>query len=379
MMKLRVGVLFGGTFSEHEVSCAAGLAVFNALHANDRFEPIAIGITKAGRTVLPSDAQVRVALDAVATRPTAIADRFVAEGEAVRLVTGNAPSTADIVAAGPPANILGTLDIVFPVLMGPLGEDGAVQGHLEMLGVPYTGSGVLGSAVASDKLTMKRVLIAAGLPVLPYVGCSEARWRLHSDPDTLFDDLDPPYFVKPANFGSSVGISRANDAEDLPLAIEAALKYDHSFLVESGVNAREIECGVLGGAAPGASVPGEIIVANGFYDYESKYLRETAELVVPAELRSDVVEAIRSLALETFEAVGAWGLARVDFFVDDDGVYVNEINTMPGFTPSSMFARCWEATGLRYVDQIDRLIKVGFERHGLVSRRTRAHESLKGT
>jgi D-alanine-D-alanine ligase len=253
------------------------------------------------------------------------------------------------------------------VLHGPFGEDGTVQGLLAMAGIPFVGSGVLGSALAMDKWRMKDVFAQWGLPNVPYVAFPVHRWRRDSRAlvDSLESRLRYPLFVKPSNMGSSVGITKADDAEALRAGIEAAAQYDTSVIVEEGVDGREVECGVLGNDDPQASVPGEIVPHHEFYDYEAKYAGGLADLVIPAQLSETQSEQVRAYSLRAFQAVGASGLARVDFFVrrDDGAVLVNEINTMPGFTSTSMYPRLWEASGVPYSELIMRLIVLAIERH----------------
>ncbi len=368
---VRVGVVFGGRSAEHDVSCASALSVLRALESTG-FEYVAIGITRNGHFVLPARSTVREAVcRVVGDNAAAIDDGIAAVGEEVRLVSRKDTDCVAIVSAGSSSDELAELDVVFPVLHGPYGEDGTIQGLLEVLGVPYLGSGVLGSAVAMDKAAAKRAFAAENIPQVEYSALCEAQWHSNRCPDEIIGDLGLPLFVKPANLGSSVGISRVDREEDLPDAIDAALRYDHHVVIEQGIDAREIECGVLGGLAPKASPPGEIIAEGSFYDFESKYVNDGAQTVVPAELSEDVSRRIQELAIEAFKAVGAWGLSRVDFFYDErnEEIYVNEINTMPGFTSISMFAKMWIAAGMAYEEQIVELIELAFERHELMRRR----------
>lgn len=370
-MRTRVAVIYGGRSGEHDVSCASGLSVLRAL-AGDRYETVAVGITREGRFVLPSESDVAARIAATADdTATAIDDRLAADGEEVRIVAGKDWGEAQIVSAGSSADVLAEIDVAFPVLHGPYGEDGTLQGQLEVVGVPYVGSGVLGSAVAMDKVAAKRAFRAERLPTAPFIWRSERAWQANPDVDGVLAELGTPVFVKPANLGSSVGISKVESRAELEGAIDEALRYDHVFVVEAAIVGREIECGVLGGRSPQASVPGEIVVPGGFYDYAAKYLNDSAEIVVPAELPGDVVRRIQDLAIAAFEAVGAWGLSRVDSFYapDEDALYINEVNTMPGFTSISMFSKMWEATGVPYTEQVERLIDHAFERHDLLRRR----------
>jgi D-alanine-D-alanine ligase len=286
------------------------------------------------------------------------------------------PDGSTLEISGPPATIgeklpanLGSVDVVFPVLHGPYGEDGTIQGMLELAGVPYVGSGVLGSAVGMDKITMKKVFAHHGLPQVEWVGLTRKEWK--DEPGVrmreIEDSLGYPCFVKPANLGSSVGIGMAVDAESLRAAIDAAAEFDRRIIVERGVNAREIEVSVLGNEDPEVSVPGEIFLqADGFYDYDAKYVEGGMELGVPAKIPDETAEEIRRVARAAFEAVDAAGMARVDFFLErgTERLLLNEINTIPGFTPTSVYAELWAASGLPYEDLIERLISHALERHG---------------
>ena len=267
-----------------------------------------------------------------------------------------------------PAN-LGSVDVVFPVLHGPYGEDGTIQGMLELAGVPYVGSGVLGSAVGMDKITMKKVFTHHHLPQVEWVGLTRKEWK--DEPEAQIRDIEDavgyPCFVKPANLGSSVGIGRAEDAESLRAALDAAAELDRRIIVERGVDAREIEVSVLGNDDPEVSVPGEIFLkGDGFYDYAAKYVEGGMELGVPAKIPAETAEEVRRVARAAFEAVDAAGMARVDFFLErgTDKLLLNEINTIPGFTPTSVYAELWAASGLPYEDLIERLISLALERHG---------------
>lgn len=368
----RIGVLFGGRSGEHDVSCASALAVLRTLDPAT-FEATAVGIDRDGRFRLPPHDSVQEAVKRVGGGGSAISDALVVEGPQVHLVRGVEPATAQVVdsAGGEHA----TLDVVFPVLHGPYGEDGTLQGLLEVIDVPYVGSGVLGSAVGMDKVAMKRAFRGDGIPQVPYVWRSQVDWERAPDVAGVIAELGLPLFVKPANLGSSVGITRVTSSGDLLPAVAHALEYDHLVVIESAAPGREIECGVLGGLDPEASLPGEIVVpGTGFYDFEAKYLNDRARTIVPADLPGDVVERVRATAVAAFRAVGAWGLARVDFFWDPatDVLFVNEINTMPGFTPISMYAKMWETTGVPYRALIDKLVDLAFERHALERRRGRA-------
>jgi D-alanine-D-alanine ligase len=354
--KLRVAVVFGGRSAEHEISLLSARFVVASLD-RDRFEPILVGIDKSGRWLLQEEALLlgasrdpRLVRLNQAMPPVALAAHPAPSGQAsLTLHTG---TTAGI-------------DVVFPVLHGPMGEDGAVQGLLELAGVPYVGAGVLGSAVGMDKDVMKRLLAAAALPVLPWVTLRHAGER-SADLDRA-EALGYPLFVKPANMGSSVGVRRAKGRAELAAAIDHAFELDTKVIVEKGLDRpREVECAVLGNDAPVASIPGEIVVdhPDGFYSYAAKYIDEVgATLRIPADLTAAQVSKVQRLALETFRVLEGAGLGRVDFFLGADGqLYVNEINTMPGFTAISIYPKLWEASGVSARELTGRLIDLALER-----------------
>jgi D-alanine-D-alanine ligase len=364
--KPRVAVVFGGRSSEHAISCVTAGSVLQAID-RDRYDVVPIGIALDGRWVLESGDPERLQIESADRLPSVDAERApvaLARTDTATDLTVHEPSQ--------PPRTLGEVDVVFPLLHGPWGEDGTIQGMLEMAGVRYVGAGVLASAVSMDKSFMKIVLGAAGLPLMPSVTVSADQWR--RDPDEArrrVETLGYPLFAKPARGGSSIGISKVHDASELAGAIAGALEHDPKVLVEvAAEGAREIECGVLESLEPDGdvetSVPAEIRITgeHEFYDFAAKYLPEEAtELDVPAKLPDDVTREIRSLSARAFEAVGCEGLARVDFFLMPDGsLVVNEINTMPGFTPLSMFPRMWAATGLDYGQLVDRLIQLALAR-----------------
>ncbi|MEO7912382.1 MAG: D-alanine--D-alanine ligase family protein, partial [Roseiflexaceae bacterium] len=260
-----------------------------------------------------------------------------------------------------------SIDVVFPVLHGPMGEDGTVQGLLELAGVPYVGCGVLASAVGLDKAMMKAAFSVAGLPQVPWLLIRRAAWQADSaaEIERIEAQLTYPVFVKPANMGSSVGITRATDRATLAQGLEEAARYDRRIVVEQGINAREIEVSVLGNDAPEASVAGEIVPSNEWYDYEAKYLGDESKILIPAPISDTLAEQVRQMATQAFKAIDGAGLARVDFLLDRDSavLYLNEANTMPGFTPVSMYAKMWAASGLAYGSLLDRLIELAIERH----------------
>ncbi|WP_370248783.1 D-alanine--D-alanine ligase family protein [Nocardioides sp.] len=360
----RVAVVFGGRSSEHAISCVTAASVIGALDPA-HYDVVPVGITRDGRWVLESADPERMRIGGRGELP-AVDD----DADSVALARVTHGTDLVVTAAGRPPQVWGEVDVVFPVLHGPWGEDGTIQGMLEMAGVRYVGAGVLASAVSMDKAYMKVVLSAAGLPVMPSVTVTARGWAADAAGVTAeVAALGLPLFVKPARGGSSIGISKVRDLAALPDALEAAFAHDPKVLVEvSAEGAREVECGVLESLAGGVetSVPAEIRITgdHDFYDFDAKYLPEEATaLDVPADLPEDVVAQVRALAARAFDAVGAEGLARVDFFLRPDGsLVVNELNTMPGFTPLSMFPRMWEATGLPYPALVDRLVRLALAR-----------------
>ncbi|GIJ40496.1 D-alanine--D-alanine ligase family protein [Micromonospora andamanensis] len=360
---VRIGILFGGPSAEHDVSCASALGVARAL-AGGGYRIVAIGVTRSGEKRLVPDAALAGFLAGTAAE-RAIDDRLTVIGPAVELRAGPRPGTAVVTAMDAPGAVHAELDVVFPVLHGPFGEDGVVQGLLESLGVPYVGCGILASAVGMDKVAMKRALRAEGVPITPHVSFDATTYRTTEDPEKLVLGLRRPLFVKPARMGSSIGISRVAEGDDLGAAVEEALRHDTVVVVEQGVNGRELECGVLGGTRPDASAVGEVRVSGGWFDYRQKYFGDTDPMVVPAPLPGEVTERIRELSVRAFAAIGGWGLARVDFLYDEVAgeLYVNELNTMPGFTAHSMYPKVWAAAGVDYREILDRLVALAFARH----------------
>jgi D-alanine-D-alanine ligase len=354
--KRRVAVLFGGRSAEHEISCISARSVIDALDP-ERNEVIPIGITKEGRWHLLTGPP---ALPAETGRMPEVRDDT---GSVVELATEGASS--ELVTADGTRE---AIDVVFPVLHGPMGEDGAVQGMFELAGVPYVGAGVLGSAVGMDKAVQKVLFDAAGLPVAPWESVREPAWR--EDPEGVSSRaaaLGYPVFTKPATLGSSVGITKAHDAGELDAAMEEAFRHARKAVVEKGLaGIREIECAVLGNDDPVASVCGEIVPqGHEFYDYAAKYLDDAgADLRIPADIPPEVAARIQKMAITAFEAVECWGMARVDFFLGGGGnLWINEINTIPGFTSISMYPKLWAASGLDYADLIERLLDLAVERH----------------
>ncbi|HHV54295.1 MAG TPA: D-alanine--D-alanine ligase [Firmicutes bacterium] len=356
--KIRVGLIYGGRSGEHEVSLQSAAALYRAFDP-ERYEVVPIAVDHAGRfwtgesyraalaagedRLPPSEAggaeAVHARLDP--TRP----GFWVGEGEGARRLE---------------------LDVVFPAVHGTYGEDGTLQGLLEMMGLPYVGAGVTGSAVGMDKVLMKAAFRSAGLPVLGYSVVGRTDWERRPQPvlAALAREIGFPCFVKPSNLGSSVGISKVNCEAELPAALTRAFLYSRKAIVErAAVGCREIECSVLGNDEPRASLPGEIKPSREFYDYEAKYVDDRSELIIPAPLPAPVTERVRELAVAAFRAIDASGMARVDFFVsrDSDTVYLNEINTIPGFTRISMYPKLWEASGLPFPALVDRLVELAFE------------------
>ncbi|HET7532047.1 MAG TPA: D-alanine--D-alanine ligase family protein [Nocardioidaceae bacterium] len=361
----RVAVVFGGRSSEHAISCVTAGSVLKAIDP-ERYDVVPVGITADGRWVLESGDPERLALTSADRLPEVDASRAT-------VALSNEDGSSRLVVHEPTSvpRTLGEVDVVFPLLHGPWGEDGTIQGLLEMAGVRYVGAGVLASAVGMDKHYMKVVFQAHGLPVLPYAVITPRQWE--TDPAACREavgSLGYPVFVKPCRGGSSIGISKVQDASELDEAVEEARRHDPKVLVEAAaVDGREIECGVIEGAGdepPQASVVAEIQIdgSHEFYDFAAKYLpEEHTELAVPADLPDHLAKRVQGLAVEAFEALSCEGLARVDFFVlPDERVVINEINTMPGFTPSSMFPRMWAASGLDYPALVDRLIQLALHR-----------------
>jgi D-alanine-D-alanine ligase len=354
MTRPRVAVVYGGRSSEHAISCVTAGCVLGAID-REKYDVIAIGITNEGRWVLTEDDPAALAIHDRAL--PAVDD----SGTALALVAD--PTRKSLIPLDPAsAGALGEVDVVFPLLHGPWGEDGTIQGLLEMAGIPYVGSGVLASAVGMDKEYMKLLLQSRGLPI--------GRYAVHRDGDPIgvaVEELGLPVFVKPARGGSSLGISRVTRSDELVVALAEAHRHDPKALIEEETTGREVECGVLESESgePEASVPGEIRVIDSrhsFYDFDAKYLDDAAELDVPADLSPALTKTVQELACAVFDALGCEGLARVDFFLNDDAVIVNEVNTMPGFTPISMFPRMWAASGVDYPTLVDRLLQSALRR-----------------
>jgi D-alanine-D-alanine ligase len=381
--------LFGGRSGEHEVSLLSAASVLKAID-KEKYEVVPIGITKDGRWLTAEHAEELLAGklileprslragDPETTEAAAVLARgesVVVPPEPVHRTSGLVPFQTERLPMRRASDRAINVDVIFPVLHGTFGEDGTIQGLLELADIPYVGAGVLGSAAGMDKDIMKSLFLASGLPIVKHVSILRSEWE--KDPKEVEKlvarKLKYPVFVKPANLGSSVGISKAHDRAELAPAIEEAAKFDRKIVIEQGVGgnkekAREIECSVLGNDEPEASIPGEIVPSKEFYDYTAKYLDEGSELIIPAKLTKAETRKVQDLAVRAFKAVDCSGLARVDFLMEPGSqrtrkIYLNEINTMPGFTSISMYPKLWAASGLAYSDLIDRLIQLGIERH----------------
>ena len=360
MKKMRIGILFGGRSGEHEVSIMSARSILEVIDRK-KYEVVMIGITKQGRWICGDDSMIVLETDhdAIDSASTAalLADPAI---NSLFKVSGRAGdrelSLSRVV----------DLDVIFPVLHGTYGEDGAMQGFFELADIAYVGSGVLGSAVAMDKGIFKSVMRAADLPVLPAVIFNRSEYQM--DPGAVINqvlqELTFPLFVKPVNLGSSVGVTKASNPDALRSGLDEAARWDRRLLVEQGIEAREIEVSVLGNDVPNASVAGEIVTQGEFYDYEAKYLTDESEFLIPAPIPEAQLERIRRLAVAAFKAADCAGMARVDFLLDksSDELFLNELNTIPGFTNVSMYPKLWKASGLEYTEIIDRLIELALER-----------------
>jgi len=355
--KIRVGILFGGKSGEHEISLLSAQSVMRAIN-KDKYEIVPIGITTEGRWLTSGD-PLKALTGGQVTMPellqAPLARRSAAEVSRA-LIPGAAQS-------GIP-----TIDVIFPALHGPMGEDGTVQGLFELADIPYVGAGVMASAVGMDKVAMKDVFRAHGLPMAPYLVFLRGEWE--RNPTEVMAQIEArlgfPCFIKPANLGSSVGITKAHDHVELDAALAEAASYDRKLLAEMAVpHVREIECSVLGNDDPIASLPGEVKPGREFYDYEAKYFDESTQLITPASISEELTARVRELAIRAFRAVDCAGMARVDFLLNGETseLFLSEINTIPGFTSVSMYPRMWQATGLSYEELIDRLIDLALERH----------------
>jgi D-alanine-D-alanine ligase len=352
--KIRVGILFGGRSGEHDVSLISAASVMKALDPA-KYDLVPIGITREGHW--------RVGSGALQLLPQVL--------ESGQPVTPSAdptgPKFLSLSSSRRPAKLQASIDVIFPVLHGTFGEDGTVQGLLELADVPYVGAGVLASAAGMDKDVMKRLFRDAGLPVVPWELVLRSAWE--TNPTEVRKGIEKklhyPLFVKPANLGSSVGISKVHNRRELAWAMNLAAQYDRRILVEKGIDAREIECAVLGNDSPEASVPGEVVPVNEFYDYEAKYIKEGSELIIPAHLTPRQTRQVQDVAIRAFRAIDCAGMGRVDFLLDrkTGKVFLNEINTIPGFTSISMYPKLWEASGVPYPKLLDRLVELALDRH----------------
>lgn len=359
--KIRIGLVFGGRSGEHEVSLASATSVMANLD-KEKYDVVPIGITREGSWLLGTEPARLMA-----------ADQYVGEE------SGDTQTTAVTLTGDPRLRRLipleggetlsgnGSLDVIFPVLHGTYGEDGTLQGMLEMANVPYVGCGVLGAALGMDKEKMKIVFQAIGLSNVDYLVYRRSEWE--RSPEIIIEAIEQrlgyPCFVKPVNLGSSVGINKAHDRVELEHAMQVAAEYDRKIIIERGINCREFECAVLGNDEPIASVVGEVIASNEFYDYNAKYLDNKSEVIIPAQIPQAVSEEIRRQSVKAFLALDLSGLARVDFFMEKETghIYINEVNTLPGFTQISMYPKLWEASGLPYAELLDRLIELAIERY----------------
>jgi D-alanine-D-alanine ligase len=365
--KLRIGVIFGGRSGEHEVSIASATSIIGHLDQS-KYEVVPIAITQEGRWLLGVEPAHLLAAEQAA--------EVAALSESTAVTLAGDPTVRHLLplaeggALARPQERLserGRLDVIFPVLHGTYGEDGTLQGLLDMADLPYVGCGVLGSALGMDKEKMKMIFQVVGLPIVDYLVYRRPQWE--RDPAAVLAAVEAklgyPCFVKPANLGSSVGVSKAHDRQELEHAINVAAEYDRKIIIERGLACRELECAVLGNDEPLASVVGEVIPSNEFYDYRAKYIDNRSQIVIPADIPQETAESVRRYAVQAFLALDLSGLARVDFFLEKSSgqVYINEVNTMPGFTTISMYPKLWEASGLPYEQLLDRLIALALERH----------------
>lgn len=361
--RIHLAVLFGGRSCEHEVSVASARSIVEAIDP-DKYEVTLIGISKEGRWLTSPDA--RKLLEAAAV-----------EGDDFTPALLDYSGSQGLLAPGTSQTDSPAIDVIFPVLHGPYGEDGTVQGMLELSGIPYVGAGVVGSAVGMDKEMMRRVFRAEKLPQVNYSVVRRRQWQ--SQPTEVQHAIEArfpyPFFIKPVNLGSSVGISKIHNAKEFVQGMDEAASFDHKVMIEAeAVNCREVEAAVIGNEDPqAASAVGEIAFGSEFYDYETKYTEGRTEIIIPARISPEAAERIRAIAISAFKAVDAAGLSRVDFFVskDDETIFLNEINTIPGFTPFSMYPKLWTASGVSYTELIDRLIQLALDYHG-DKRNTRA-------
>jgi len=368
--KIRVGLIFGGKSGEHEVSFCSASSIIKAID-KDKYTVVPIGITKEGRWISPQDSELALQSGRIEGKNTVILFNDPSGRALVRIDNNQRLDKS---------SALERLDLIFPVLHGPYGEDGTVQGLLELTDIPYVGAGVAASAISMDKDLMKTIFKQRDLPVLKWLTIKRKEWQKNKEKilSLIRNGFEYPLFVKPTNLGSSVGITKVHKKEELEKAIDLAASYDRKILIEEGVEeAREIECSVLGNDEPQASVVGEVKPAGEFYDYDSKYIDKETQLIVPTDLPEEVSGKVQQIALLAFKAVDAAGMARVDFFVSkkENKIYLSEINTIPGFTSTSMYPRLWEASGIPYSDLIDRLIQLALERHRDKNQNKTSYES----
>jgi D-alanine-D-alanine ligase len=372
--RLRVGLIFGGRSGEHEVSLMSAKGIMSAID-KDKYEVVLIGITKEGHWLASGDPMQALNSGVLArSKPAALLAEPSQRG-LMRLEEKESEGALTAVR-------LGQLDVILPILHGPYGEDGTVQGLLELAGIPYVGAGVTASAVGMDKALFKDIMSAHNLPIVPHRVVKRKIWEQKPGEIVAQIETEIGYdcFVKPANLGSSVGISKAYNRAELQAALDEAAQYDRKMIVELAIDAREIEVSVLGNDEPIASMPGEIVPCNEFYDYAAKYLDGESELLIPAPIPDHTSELIRRLAVEAYLAIDCAGMARADFLLDRQTgqVYVNEVNTLPGFTPISMYPKLWEASGISYRELIDRLIQLALERHEDKSRSATSYQVPDG-
>jgi D-alanine-D-alanine ligase len=356
--RLKIGLIFGGRSGEHEISLLSAQGVMAAIDPH-KYEIVPIGITREGRWLAAGDPmKALVSGKDAESNPAALLAEPTQRG-LMRLEDREQERVLRAIEVS-------QIDVAFPILHGPYGEDGTVQGLLELAGIPYVGAGVLASAVGMDKVVFKDIVRAHGLPVAAYLAVKRKEWEREPDQTVacVEAEIGYPCFVKPANLGSSVGISKAHDRAELCQGLAEAARYDRKLLVETAIDAREIEVSILGNDEPIASVPGEIVPSREFYDYQAKYVDAESELLIPAPILPETAERVRELAVKAYLAIDCAGMARADFLLDrqSGAVYLNEVNTLPGFTPISMYPKLWEASGISYPDLIDRLVQLALER-----------------
>ena len=369
--KIRVGIIFGGRSGEHEVSYCSATSIINAIN-KEKYAVIPIGITKDGKWISPNDTARALQTGRIEGKSSVILLNDPSSKALIR-INENCGPIKD--------SYLEKLDVIFPALHGPYGEDGTVQGLLELANIPYVGAGVAASAISMDKDLMKTIFKQHELPILKWITIKRKDWRKDKLKilSLIQDNFKYPIFVKPTNLGSSVGITKVHQKKELEKAIDLASSYDRKILIEEGAkDAREIECSVLGNDDPQVSVVGEVIPAKEFYDYDSKYIDKKTQLIVPADLPKVVSRKIQQIALQAFKVIDAAGMARVDFFVTkkENKIYLSEINTIPGFTSVSMYPRLWEASGISYSNLIDQLIMLALERHQDKNENKTSYESI---